>query len=1083
MKTIFKKSFFYFCITILITIFSFSQSTTNLAQWKRYPAVSPDGTQIVFSYQGDLFIVPTEGGKPIQLTRHEAYDFNPVWSPDGKYIAFASDRFGNFDLFIIPANGGKSKRLTFHSASDIPSGWTSDSKYILFSSSRMDSVKSSLFPSGVLPELYKVNIKGGLPVQVLTTPAIDAQINKNGTKILYHDQKGYEIKWRKHHTSSIARDVWLYDIKTGKHTKLTVFSGEDRNPVWNHSEQKIYYLSEKSGSFNVWEMDSNNPRNIKQITFFKKNPVRFLSISKNNILCFGYNGDIFIKKPGEKPQKVNTNLNIDYAVNPVSPKIFMSEATEIALSPNGKEIAFIVRGEVFVTSVDFSDTKRITHTSGQERSVSFSPDGKKLLFAGEINDSWNLYEAMIVRKDEPYFYASTLIKVKPLLVTKQETFQPAYSPDGKKVAFLEDRTTLRVMDLKTKKIITVLSGDKNYSYSDGDQWFKWSPDSKWLLVTYLDKERYVSEAGLVDATGKKPVINLTNSGYNDVEPRWTMKGNMMIWASDMMGYRSHGSWGSEYDIYGMFFNKKTFDKFKLSKSDYELFKEREKKLKKKKSDKKDKKDLKKGEKKKTNIQIDLKNIEDRIVRLTVRSSNILDFGLTPDGKTLVYISGYKKGYAIWTNKIREKKVKLLTKLSSWAGSMIFDKKGKNIFLLSRGGIIKVNIQNGRIKPISFRAQINLNYTKEKQYIFEHVWRQVKEKLYDAKLQGVDWDYYKKNYAKFIPSITNNYDFAELLSEMLGELNVSHTGSGYSTMKRNRDSTAVLGLFYDRNYKGDGLKIAEVIEKGPFDNAETKVKAGIIIKKINGVTIKQGMNYFSLLNHKAGKRILLTFYNPATRATWEEVVKPINLYIQNNLLYQRWVKTRRLLTEKLSHGKLGYVHIEGMTSGSFRKVFSEIMGRNYNKDGIIVDTRFNGGGWLHDDLVVLLSGKKYMTLYPRGRKIGIEPMNRWVKKSIVIVGESNYSDAHMFPYSYKELGIGKLVGMPVPGTGTAVWWETLQDPTIYFGIPQIGMLGNDGKYLENQQLYPDYQVKNDPESSAKGRDKQLEKAVEVLLKEK
>ncbi len=1082
MRAIFKKSFYYLCIIILLTLFSFSQSTITFSQWKRYPAISPDGTQIVFSYQGDLFIVSTEGGKPIQLTRHEAHDFNPVWSPDGKYIAFASNRFGNFDIFIIPANGGKSKRLTFHSASDFPSGWTADSKYILFSSSRMDSVRSSLFPSPVLPELYKVSIKGGVPAQILTTPAIDAQINKNGTKIIYHDQKGYENKWRKHHTSSIARDVWVYDIKTDKHTKLTSFSGEDRNPVWNVNEKKIYYISEKSGSFNVWKMQSDNSKNIKQITFFKKNPVRFLSISKNGILCFGYNGDIFIKRQNKKPEKVNINLNIDYAKNPISPKTFMSNATEIALSPNGKEIAFIVRGEVFVTSVDFSDTKRITHTPEQERSVSFSPDGKKLLFAGEINDSWNLYEASIVKKGEPYFYAATLIKVKPLLVTKQETFQPGYSPDGKKIAFLENRTTLRVMDLKTKKIITVLSGDKNYSYRDGDQWFRWSPDSKWLLVTYLDKDRWVSEVGLVDASGKKPVINLTNSGYNDESPKWTMKGNMMIWASDMMGYRSHGSWGSEYDIYGMFFNKKTFDKFKLSKSDYELLQEREKKLKKK-TVIKDKKNPKKGQKEEKKINIDLKNIEDRIVRLTVRSSNILDFGLTPDGKTLVYISRYKKGYAIWTNKIREKKIKLLTKLSSWAGSIHFDKTGKNIFLLSRGKIMKVNIQNGRIKPISFMAQMDINYTKEKQYIFKHVWRQVKEKLFDVKLQGVDWNYYKKNYEKFIPSITNNYDFTELLSEMLGELNVSHTGSGYRAMKRNRDSTAALGLFFEQNYNGDGLKIAEVIEKGPFDNAETKVKSGIIIKKINGVLIKKGMNYYPLLNHKAGKRVLLTLYNHRTRASWEEVVKPISFYAQNNLLYQRWVKKRRILTEKLSHGKLGYVHVRGMNSRSFRKVFSEIMGRNYDKEGIIVDTRFNGGGWLHDDLVVLLSGKKYMTFYPRGRKIGIEPMNRWVKKSVVIVSESNYSDAHMFPYSYKELGIGKLVGMPVPGTGTAVWWETLQDPTIYFGIPQIGMLGNDGKYLENQQLYPDYQVKNDPESSSRGKDKQLEKAVKVLLKEK
>lgn len=1082
----FKSQFLkLFLIMIIFTQFTLILRSKQVPTWKRYPAISPNGKTIVFSYQGDLFTASSSGGKAIQLTRHKAYDFYPVWSPDGRYVAFASDRYGNFDLFIIPADGGKSKRLTYQSASDIPTGFTSDNKNILFYSSRMDSVKSSLFPSRVLPELYQVSINGGYPQQILTSPAIAAQINKHGTKIIYHDQKGYESKWRKHHTSSIARDIWIYNKKSGEHTKLTDFKGEDRNPVWSYNEKFIYYLSEKSGSFNVWKMDANNPKNSKQITFFKKNPIRFLTISKNGALCFGYDGDIYIKQKNSRPVKVQINIKVDYADNIIRPINFTSEATEMALSSNGKEIAFIVRGEVFVTSTDYSDTKRITNTSEQERSISFSPDGRKLLFAGEINNSWNLYEASIVRKDEPYFYTSTLIKVKPLLITKEETFQPAYSPDGKEVAFLENRTTLRIINLKTKKIRTVLLGDKNYSYIDGDQWFKWSPDGKWLIVTYIDKCRWgAAEVGLVDVSGKKKVINLTNSGYNDESPKWVMNGEMMIWASDMMGYRSHGSWGAEYDIYGMFFTKEAYDRFMLNKADYELLKEKEEKEKKekKKGDKKVKEDKKEDKEKKKEIKIDLKNIEDRIVRLTVRSSNILDAALTPDAETLVYISRYKKGYAIWTNKIREKKIKLLTKIKSWAGSISFDKKGENIFVLSKGKILKVNIMNGKIKPVPYSARMLLNYQKEKEYLFNHVWRQVKEKLYDPKLQGVDWNYYKKEYSKFLPSINNNYDFAELLSEMLGELNVSHTGSGYRQMHKEADSTASLGAFFDQNYEGDGLKILEIIEKGPMDNAKTKLKTGIIIKKINRVNIKKGMNYYLLLNHKAGKRLLLSLYNPKAKLKWEEIIKPVTWRAQNELIYQRWVKSREILTNKLSKGKLGYVHVRGMNSRSFRKVFSKIMGKHYDKEGIVVDTRFNGGGWLHDDLAVLLSGKKYMTFYPRKRKIGIEPMNRWVKKSIVIVGESNYSDAHMFPYAYKALGIGKLVGMPVPGTGTAVWWETLQDPTIYFGIPQIGMLGNDGEYLENHQLNPDYLVKNDPETSAKGKDKQLEKAVHLLLEE-
>ncbi len=411
-----RKRFILKFLFILIFFTSLTFATNLESTWKRYPAISPDGQKIVFSYQGDLFTVSSKGGKAIQLTRHKAYDFHPIWSPDGKYIAFASDRYGNFDIFLISAEGGKPKRLTFHSSSDIPTDFTPDGKYILFYSRRMKSVKSSIFPVRVFPEVYKVSVSGGIPQMYLTTAAIEAKFNKAGDKIIYYDKKGFEDKWRKHHTSSITRNIWIYSEKTGKFKKITDFKGEDRDPVWAPDEKYFYYLSEKSGSFNVWKKSLTAPNDEKQLTFFSKDPVRFLSISKDGKLCFGFNGDIYIlKKDSKKPTKVNIKLDVDYAYNNEKVITKASGITEFALSPNGKEVAFVIRGDIFVSSVDFSDTKRITNTPEQERSVSFSPDGKKLIFAGERDNSWNIYEASIVRKNEPYFYASTLIKIKPIV--------------------------------------------------------------------------------------------------------------------------------------------------------------------------------------------------------------------------------------------------------------------------------------------------------------------------------------------------------------------------------------------------------------------------------------------------------------------------------------------------------------------------------------------------------------------------------------------------------------------------------------------------------------------------------------------
>ncbi|MBD0260201.1 MAG: PD40 domain-containing protein, partial [Cytophagales bacterium] len=255
--------------------------------WMRYPAISPDGQFVVFSYQGDLYKVAASGGQAFPLTLHEGHDFMPVWSRDGKQLAFASDRYGNFDIFTMPATGGEAMRLTFHSSTDLPSDFTPDGKHIIFSSARTDAASNVMFPNPIMTELYKVPVTGGRSQMVLTTPAELARYNRAGNQLVYHDNKGYEDPWRKHHTSSITRDVWLYDATTGKHTQLTTFAGEDRNPVLTPDEKELYFLSEGSGSFNVHRMSLDNPAQSSQITRFAKHPVRFLTMAENGTLCYG----------------------------------------------------------------------------------------------------------------------------------------------------------------------------------------------------------------------------------------------------------------------------------------------------------------------------------------------------------------------------------------------------------------------------------------------------------------------------------------------------------------------------------------------------------------------------------------------------------------------------------------------------------------------------------------------------------------------------------------------------------------------------------------------------------------------------
>lgn len=1076
-------------LTCLALSFVAASSYAATPLWLRDVQISPDGTEIAFCYKGDIYKVPANGGTATQLTTQASYECSPIWSPDSKQIAFASDRNGNFDLFVMSADGGAARRLTTHSASEIPSTFTTDGNYILFSASIQDPTNSALFPTSAMTELYKVPVTGGRTEQVLGTPAEMVCFDKSGKTFLYQDRKGFEDEWRKHHTSSITRDLWLYDSENGKHTNLTAHAGEDRNPVFAPDGQTVYFLSERDGStFNVYSFPISSPQSLKTVTHFKTHPVRFLSMGSNGTLCYTYDGEIYTQKQGDKPQKVKIDIIRDDQ-NTIADLNFSNGATSATVSPDGKQVAFIVRGEVFVTSTDYNTTKQITHTPAREAGLTFSPDNRTLAYASERNGNWELYMAKIARKEEANFPNATAIEEEVLLPSdKTERTYPQFSPDGKELAFIEDRNRLMVLNLETKKVRQVTDGSTWFSTGGGFD-YSWSPDGKWFTLEFIgNRHDPYSDIGMVSAQGRK-IINLTNSGYTSGSPRWVLDGNAILFITERYGMRAHASWGSLNDVMLVFMNQDAYDKFRLSKEDYELQKELEKEQKnttetkkndKKKGDNKEKSEEKKEEKVK-DIVVELNNIEDRIVRLTPNSSDLGSAIITKDGETLYYLSAFEGGYDLWKMNLRKKDTKLLHKMDAGWANMEMDKDGKNLFLLGSNTMQKMGTDSESLKPISYQAHVKMDLAAERDYMFNHVYKQEQKRFYNLNMHGIDWDAMTKAYRKFLPHIDNNYDFAELLSEYLGELNVSHTGGRFRPQLKG-DATATLGLLYDWNHNGKGLLTSEVVEKGPFDHARSKVKAGNIIEKIDGQEITPESDYSVLLNGKARKKTLVTLYNPQTKERWEEVVVPVSNGVMSDLLYARWVKQRAADVDKWSNGRLGYVHIESMGDDSFRSVYSDILGKYNNREGIVIDTRFNGGGRLHEDIEILFSGKKYFTQVVRGREACDMPSRRWNKPSIMVQCEANYSNAHGTPWVYSHQKIGKLVGMPVPGTMTSVSWETLQDPTLVFGIPVIGYRLPDGSYLENSQLEPDIKVANSPETVVKGEDTQLKAAVDELLKE-
>lgn len=1044
------------------------------AVWLRHPAISPDGSMLVFTYRGDLYRVPVSGGVATRLTAHPAHDFMPVWSRDGRSIAFASDRYGNFDVFVVPAAGGEPRRLTVHGADEYPYSFSADGGSVIYGSARLDAAESRVYPSGAQPELYQVPVDGGRPVQLLTTPAEAVAVSGDGRLLAYEDRKGQENAWRKHHRSSVARDLWVYDVESGAHRRLTTFEGEDRNPVFGSGDSTIYYLSEESGSFNVHRIPVTGGESV-QLTRFEGGPVRFLSRAENGTLAFAHGGHLYTMSEGGEPGRVPVTIVGDAAVNNERVITFSGGVREAVLSPNGKEVAFIHRGDIFVASVSGGTTKQVTRTPEVETGVAFSPDGKSLIYASERDGRWGIHEARRVREEEPYFFASTLIEETPVIVNGHQNFQPRYSPDGKELAYIEDFTNLRVLDLATGATRTLLTENEIFGTGPGHR-FEWSPDGEWILFEYRVPGIAPREIGLVRAAGGEPAINLTQSGFNDRMPTWILGGKAMLWLSNRDGMRSMAmSGGNQWDAYAIFFTREGWDRFRLSKEDYALLQETEKAAKGEEKEGREEKSSKAEP-----VVLDLEGVRDRRARLTIHSSAMGGALVSRDGETLYYLARFEKGMNLWRTNLRTKETKQILALDARSARMAWDAEQKKIFLSADGGLSLVDPSSGKRERIAIRGEMVVDEAAEREAIFDRVWRRTRDTFYTEGHHGTDWEALGREYRGYLGGVSNGHEYAELLSEMLGELNVSHSGARYSSRTAEGDETASLGIFPDYAHRDAGVKVVEVMAGGPLDRPGMDVKPGAIITAIDGVEIGPDLDFAALLNRKAGKNVLLSIRDPGARSERQIVVKPITPREESQLLYRRWVRRNEEEVDRLSNGRLGYIHVPGMNDGAYRNTFEEVMGKFPHREGLVVDVRWNGGGDLVADLAMFLSGKKFFDYSTDTRSTGFEPNFRWTKPSVTITNEAAYSDGHCFSWAYQHLGIGPLIGQAVPGTCTFAGWELLQNG-VRWGVPGLGVKDADsGRYLENWQTEVDIPVWNDYQSIGRGVDPQLEAAVKALL---
>ncbi|GGA83985.1 tricorn protease [Neiella marina] len=1067
-------------VAVLATVSACSTADAPDANWYRNAAISPDGQSILFSAKGDIYQVPVAGGKATPLISDAGWDGHPVWSHDGKSVAFASNRNGSLDVYLLDLADKQTKRLTYHSANDVPTDFTADNSQVLFSSGRMPAASSSGFPTTSMQQLYSIDISGGTPTMVLTTPALEAQVAPDGRTIAYMDNKGYENGQRKHDVSAFARDIWRYDVKSGKHTQLTTFAGGDSSPVWSKDGTTLYFLSEQGDSnFNVWQMDANGGSQ-KQLSNFNTNPVRSLSVSDNGMLAYSWHGNLYTQLPDQEPQRLDVSLLAAKSSLAEQTIDIAGKASTFAVSPSGKEVAFVARGELFVASVEYGTTVRLTDTPEQERTISWFPDGRGIAYSAETDGAWGIYKIAIADDDEPYFFAATKFDTSTVLKGEVDIFQPLVSPDGEKLAYLHKRDEIRVLDLASGKSNTVFAGKYNYSYSDGDIGFDWSPDSQWLAASYVSRGLYFyTDIGIAPADGSKPPVDVSLSGYGEYLPDW-ISADLLLFVSDQYGERAHGSWGGEADVMGLFLTQDGFERHHMSKEERELLAEAQEQAEKDNKDQQEEESKEQDSDQAEPIKIDWQDMDERVVRLTKHSSELGSFVMTPNMEKLYYLAEFEKGYDLWVQDYKENSTKLALKLGASSASLELSDDGEVAVLLADGALSKLTLGNSvEQSAIAASGSVALKADAERRYMFEHLWRQTDDKFYRPTMHGIDWDEMYRQYQPKIAGLNNNKDFADLTSEMLGELNASHTGTYFRSNVAAAATTPSIGALLAMVPGKDGLTVEEILPHSPLGKYADQLTAGVLLTAVDGQPVNRQNNLAKALNGKTGQRTRMTFNNG--KDSFDLVIRPKSLADESAAMYKRWVDSRRALVEKESGGKLAYVHIPQMNDSAYRQVHKELFGRGFDKQGVVIDTRFNAGGWLTDDLVTLFSGNEYSQMVARGITSKGNSMRRWTKPSVLLVNEGNYSDGNCFPNGYRDNNIGPIVGMPVPGTCTAVWWEWLQSGDLVFGIPQLGVARMDGEFMENVQIEPDVLVNNSKEATLRGDDPQLERSVKELLK--
>ena len=1026
------------------------------------PAISPDRSEIAFASGGDIWTVSAAGGEARLLVSHPANESRPLYSPEGRRLAFISGRSGGGDIYLLTPATGDLKRLTFDDGNEHLDAWSRDGRWLYFSSTSRDI--------GGMNDVYRVSPEGGTPMRVSADRYVNeffASPSPDGQSIAFSARGNASAQWwRKGHSHLDEAEIWVLRLGAQPgYEKISTGGAKEVSPMWSADGRSIYYVSDRSGAQNIWvRPQGSQPR---QVTQFKDGRVLWPDISPDGrMIVFERNFGIWKLDPsGGQASEVRISLK-GTATQPVVEHLSLTnQFQDLALSPDGRKVAFSARGEIFAASArDGGDAARVTRTYARESQIAWAPDSKRIVYVSERNGTAHLFLYDFATNAETQLTHETV-----------PDSAPGFSPDGKLLAFFRDGKELHVMDVDSKQDRVVATG----FLGRGQRSVAWSPDSRWLAYVGLNTRAFRNVFAVPAAGGESRIISAVPNGSTG-NLSWSPDGTYVIFNTNQ---RTEEAQVVRVDLV-LRTPKFREDQFR------DLFKEEPQKSAERPAQPGGAaRDARRPEAKPVEIEFD--GIRQR--------SSFLDVGvsvnsqiISPDGKWLLLTASAAGQQNLYTYSLDEtaRGPVVARQLTSTAGSKSnpqFSPDSREVYYLEGGRISSITVESRQARSVSVTAELDVDFTQEKMEVFRQAWTYMRDGFYDGKFHGVNWDAVRVEYAPRIAGAQTPDEMRRLLNLMVGELNASHMGVSGGRGGGEGPSIGKVGLRFDRaEYEAAGrLKVTEVIPLSPAAVSK-EIQAGNYLVSIDGTKIDGRNNLDELLANKTGRRVALGISASADGSGAREVaVLPISQGAEKNLLYRNWVEANRAYVEKASSGRLGYVHMNDMSEGSLTRLYTDLDADNRAKEGVVIDIRNNNGGFVNVYAIDVLARRGYLNMTPRDLPTAparsVLGQRALELPTILVVNQHSLSDAEDFTEGYRQLKLGKVVGEPTSGWIIYTSSQSLVDGSS-IRMPGTRITTVDGADMERNPRPVDIPVTRPVGESLTGKDSQLDTAVAELLKQ-